>query len=304
MSLPTAKRKKRSSLDTSRQFYLFISPWLIGLVCFTLGPMFYSLYAAFSDWNGVTAPVFTGFANWRRMFLEDELFWRSIKNTFYYACVSVPLNLVVALFLAQMLNKKMPGTYFFRSIFYLPSVVAGVSVYIVWTYLFDPFTGVINDTLYYLGIQGPMWLFDEYWSMPSLIIMNIFTCGGAMLILLAGLQDISTEYYEAAALDGANGFQIFRRITFPLLTPVIFFNLVMSIISSLQIFTQPQIMTQGGPMYSTYVYGLHLYNNAFRYNEFGYASALAWMLFLIIMALSMLVFKSSTLWVHYREGVD
>ena len=170
--------------------------------------------------------------------------------------------------------------------------------------MFDPFSGVINDFLYSLGMEGPMWLYDEAWSMPSLILMNAFTCGGAMLILLAGLQDIPAEYYEAASLDGASPWQAYRRITFPLLTPVIFFNLIMSVIGSLQIFAQPQIMTQGGPMYSTYVYGLHLYNNAFRYNDFGYASALAWALFFIILVLSLAIFKSSALWVHYREGVD
>ncbi len=297
-------KRKHSSLDTSRQFYLFISPWIIGFLCFTAGPMLYSLYAAFSEWNGVTSPLFSGLDNWRKMLFDDALFWRSIKNTFYYALVSVPLNMMIALFLAQMLNKKMRGTYFFRSVFYLPSVVAGVSVYIVWRYMFDPFSGVINDFLYALGIEGPMWLFDEKWAMPSLILMNVFTCGRAMLILLAGLQDIPSEQYEAAALDGASNWQVFWRITFPLLTPVIFFNLIMSIIGSLQIFAQPQIMTQGGPMYATYVYGLHLYNNAFRYNDFGYASTLAWALFFIILVLSLVIFKSSTLWVHYQEGVD
>ncbi len=291
-------------MNTSRMFYLFISPWLIGFVCFTIGPMLYSLYAAFSTWNGVSIPQFTGLDNIRQMLFGDELFWKSIGNTFYYALISVPLNMAIALFLANLLNKRMPFSYFFRSVFYLPSVVAGVAVYIVWAQLYNPIVGIFNDLLSLIGVQGPEWIWDEYWAMPSLIIMNIFTCGGQMLILLAGLQDISDEYYEAAALDGASAVQVFFQITLPLLTPVIFFNLIMGIINSLQIFVQPQVMTEGGPMYATYVYGLHLYKTAFKFFDFGYACTLAWGLFVIIMALSMFIFRSSKHWVHYREEVD
>ena len=204
----------------------------------------------------------------------------------------------------QLLNKRMPLSHFFRSIFYLPSVVAGVAVYIVWSQLYNPFTGIFNDLLSLIGIQGPGWLIDENWAMPSLIIMNVFTCGGQMLILLAGLQDISDAYYEAAALDGASPRQVYFKITLPLLTPVVFFNLIMGIINSLQIFAQPQIMTDGGPMYATYVYGLHIYKTAFVYMDFGYACTLAWGLFILILLLSLFIFRSSRLWVHYREEVD
>lgn len=299
-----SRRRRRSAMDTSRMFYLFISPWLIGFICFTAGPMLYSLYAAFSKWNGVSAPNFTGLKNIQTMLFQDSLFWKSVGNTFFYALVTVPLNMVVALFLAQLLNRRMPLSNFFRTIFYLPSVVAGVAVYIVWSQLYNPFTGIFNDLLSLVGIQGPGWLIDEHWAMPSLIIMNIFTCGGQMLILLAGLQDISDEYYEAAALDGASSRQVYFKITLPLLTPVIFFNLIMGIINSLQIFAQPQIMTEGGPMYATYVYGLHIYKTAFVYMDFGYACTLAWGLFVLILLLSLFIFRSSKLWVHYREEVD
>lgn len=298
------RRRKRSPLDTSRLFYLFISPWLIGFIGFTIGPMLYSLFAAFSDWNGVAAPQWTGLKNAFTMVTGDDLFWKSIGNTFYFALVSVPLNMIIALFLANLLNKRMPFSYLFRSVFYLPSVVAGVAVYIVWMQLYNPYAGIFNDLLSLVGIDGPMWLLDERTSMLSLILMNVFTCGGQMLILLAGLQDIPGDYYEAASLDGASGFRVFFSITLPLLTPVIFFNLVMGVINSLQIFAQPHVMTGGGPMYSTYVYGLHLYNTAFRFFDFGYACTLAWALFIIIMALSLFIFRSSKSWVYYREEVD
>ena len=158
--------------------------------------MLYSLYAAFTDWNGVTAPVFTGLSNFKYLFFTDNLFWRSVGNTFYYACATVPINMVAALFLAQQLNKRMPGSYLFRAIYYLPAVVSGVAVYLVWQQLYNPITGVINDFLYLLGITGPNWLGDANWSMPALIFMNVFTCGSQMLILLAGLQDIPQTYYE------------------------------------------------------------------------------------------------------------
>lgn len=306
MTLTKRKAVKRSSLarSTSRAFYAFISPWLIGFFGFTLLPMAYSLYAAFTDWNGVTAPVFTGLANFKYLFFTDNLFWRSVGNTFYYACATVPINMIVALFLAQQLNKRMPGSYLFRAIYYLPAVVSGVAVYLVWQQLYNPITGVINDFLYMLGITGPNWLGDANWSMPALIFMNVFTCGSQMLILLAGLQDIPQSYYEAAQLDGASSRQIYFRITLPLLTPVIFFNLIMGIISALQIYTQPAVMTDGGPINSTYVYGMHLYRTAFWYYEFGKASALAWVLFVIILLLSIFIFRSSRKWVHYAGEVE
>ncbi len=297
-------RKRRSSLDTSLAFYLFISPWLIGFFLFTLLPMLYSLYTAFCDWNGMSSPVFTGLSNFKTMFTADKKFWISVKNTFTYALAAVPLNLLLALLLAQTLNKRLPGTGFFRSVFYIPSVIAGAAIYVVWQYLLDPYSGYINTLLSYVGITGPKWLTSKYWAMPGLILMNTASCGGAMLILLAGLQDIPEDYYEAAVIDGAGGTRIFFTITLPLLTPVIFFNLIMGIISALQIFAQPQIMTDGGPVNATYVFALHLYKSAFVYSKFGYASSLAWVLFLIILTLSITVLRSSKRWVHYSEEVD
>lgn len=306
MSLSRAKHAKRSAFAKSnaRAFYAFISPWLIGFFGFTLLPMAYSLYAAFTEWNGVTAPVFSGFSNFKYLLSTDNLFGKSIVNTLYYACATVPINMIVALFLAQQLNKRMPGSYIFRAIYYLPAVVSGVAVYLVWQQLYNPITGVINDFLYMLGINGPNWLGDTKWAMPALIFMNVFTCGSQMLILLAGLQDIPQSYYEAAELDGASKRQIYFKVTLPLLTPVIFFNLIMGIIGSLQIYTQPAVMTDGGPINATYVYGMHLYRTAFWYYEFGKASALAWILFVAILLLSIAIFKSSRSWVHCNGEVD
>ena len=239
------------------------------------------------------------------MFTTDERFWGSIWNTLYYTAATVPLNILFALLLAVLLNRKLPGTNFFRSVFYVPSGIAGVAVYMGWTYLFGAETGMINHLIYQVfGKMGPAWLMDPKWSMPALILMNLFTSGSIMIIILAGLQDISPMYYEAAQLDGANRIQQFFRITVPMLSPILFYILIMQMIGALQIFTQPYIMTQGGPMFTTYTYGLHLYNKAFRYYEFGYACALAWILFLLIMAVSIVLFKSSSLWVFYREDVD
>lgn len=301
--LSQRRPKRHASLDTTKVFYLFISPWLLGFLLFTLLPMLYSLYSSFTEWNGITSPTFIGIRNFVDMATKDKKFWLSIKNTFTYALVTVPLNLVLALILAQLLNKRLPGTNVFRSIFYLPAVIAGAAVFITWRYLFDPYTGVLNTLLSYIGVQGPEWLMSKKWAMPALILMNTSTCGGAMLILLAGLQDIPSDYYEAAMVDGASGTRIFFRITLPLLTPVIFFNLIMGIIGALQIFTQPRIMTAGGPANATYVYALYLYDMAFKYTKFGYASALAWVLFVIILALSVFVLGSSRFWVHSNEEV-
>ena len=263
--------------------------------------MLYSLYASFADWNGVTQPIFAGIKNYVQMFTADELFWKSVINTLYFTLVSVPLNMIVTVVLAVLLNKRLPGFYFFRAVFYLPSIIAGVAIYIAWSYLLNADTGIINYMLSKIGLNGVGWLSDPKYSMLSIILISITSCGGQMLIVLAGLQDIPKEYYEAALIDGAGSIRRFFNVTFPLLTHVIFFNMLMNIIAGLQIYTLPWIMTQGGPLYSTYVYGIHLYNNAFRYYNFGYSSALAWMLFIIILLISLIVFATSKFWVYYRE---
>ncbi|MDO4283760.1 MAG: sugar ABC transporter permease [Eubacteriales bacterium] len=290
-----------STRREARAFWVFISPWLIGFVCLTLGPMMYSLYASFTNWNGIRAPEFIGAANFIKMFTGDDKFVTSLINTAIYTVVSVPINLSVALVLAVLLNCPFRGKTLFRALLYLPSVCAGVAIFIVWTNLFNPYQGFFNYILAVFGINGPDWLQSPQWAMPALIVMNVTFCGSTMLIFLAGLQNVPEMLYEAARVDGANLFHMFFRITLPMISPVIFYNLIMSMIGALQIFTQPMVMTEGGPIDATYVYGLHLYNNAFRYYDFGYACALSWVLFVIIMVLSLGVIRSSDSWV-YSEG--
>lgn len=298
-------RKKRKN-DTMYQkqekyFYGFISLWLIGFVVFTLGPMLYSLYASFTDWNGITAPEIAGIKNYVRIFREDDLLLKSILNTLAFTLISVPLNLVIGLILATLLNKRYFGSNFFRALFYMPSVIAGVAIYIAWTYLLNTNTGIFNLWLSKLGIGAVGWLTDPKWAMSSVILVNATSCGGQMLIILAGLQDIPRDYYESAMLDGAGRLKRFFKITLPLLTPVVFFNVIMSIIAGLQVFTQPWILTQGGPINATYVYGIHLYNYAFRYYQFGYSCALAWLLLAVVLGVTGLVFGTAKRWVFYRD---
>lgn len=298
-------RKKRKN-DTMYQkqekyFYGFISLWLIGFVVFTLGPMLYSLYASFTDWNGITAPEIAGIKNYVRIFREDDLLLKSILNTLAFTLISVPLNLVIGLILATLLNKRYFGSNFFRALFYMPSVIAGVAIYIAWTYLLNTNTGIFNLWLSKLGIGAVGWLTDPKWAMSSVILVNATSCGGQMLIILAGLQDIPRDYYESAMPDGAGRLKRFFKITLPLLTPVVFFNVIMSIIAGLQVFTQPWILTQGGPINATYVYGIHLYNYAFRYYQFGYSCALAWLLLAVVLGVTGLVFGTAKRWVFYQD---
>lgn len=296
--------KKKGLQNTSKLFYLFIAPWLVGFCAFTLFPMIFSFGASFTNWDGVVKPSFTGLKNYIQIFTKDAIFWNSLLRTLYYVGVSVPLNMLLALILALLLNKRLPGTNFFRAVFYLPTICTGVALYITWLYLFNADSGYLNVILGWFGIEGPRWLSDYNLSMPSIIFMDMFTCGTSMTIVLAGLQDVPASYYEASDLDGANGWQKFKNITFPMISPVIFFNVLMALIKGVQIFTQPYVMTEGGPAKSTYVYGLYLYSTAFSYTKFGYASALAWILFALLIILSLFIFATSKFWVYYREDVN
>jgi multiple sugar transport system permease protein len=279
--------------------YLFISPWLVGLVLWHLGPLLASLVISFTDWEILTTPRFVGLDNYVRMFTNDDLFWTTLFNTLYFVLGSVPLRLGLALLLALMLNRKRPGMRLFRTIFYLPSVTAGVAVAIIWLWMFDPSFGVINSVLRFFGLPGPPWLGHPSWAMPALIVMNLVYGGAQMVIFLAGLQSIPDHLYDAAAVDGANDWVQFRHVTLPMLSPTIFFNLVIGVISSFQVFTAAYVMTKGGPINSTLVYVLNLYNEAFRFLHMGYASALAWVLVAIVMSLTLLQFRLSD-WVYYE----
>jgi len=281
-------------------FYVFASPWIVGLLAFTLGPMIASTFLSMTNWDIVTRAHWVGLSNFARALTDDPLFWQSLKVTAIYSFGGIPLRLSLALFLAILLNQPIKFRAFFRTLFYTPSVMSGVAVSILWIWVFNPNFGVINFVLSKVGIQGPGWIYDEQWALPALILMSLWGVGGAMIILLAGLQGIPRVLYEAAEIDGADLMDGFRHITFPMLSPVIFFNLIMGVIGSFQVFTQGYVMTEGGPHYATHFYVLNLYYNAFRYFRMGYASALAWLLFIIIMLLTFLVFKSSPLWVYYE----
>ena len=309
-SLPTQRARPSRGRARGRlqqreavEFHLYVLPWLIGFLGLTLGPLLYSLVLAFTDAELFRPWRFTGLANFREMFLEDRLFWKALANTAYYAFVSVPLSLAVAFGLAVLLNMKLRGMPLFRTIFYLPSVTSGVAVVLLWGWIFNPSFGLLNYVLSWVGIQGPQWLGDPKWAMPAIILMNLWNVGAPMIIFLAALQDVPQELYESADIDGAGWWAKVTRITLPMVSPVVFFNLVLGLIGAFQVFMQAYVLTGGGPLDATYVYLLHLYNHAFRYGRMGYASALAWVLFVVILALTSVIWATSRRWVFYAgEG--
>lgn len=297
--------------------YLYITPWIIGFVVFTVGPMIASLYFSFTDYNVISAPVWNNFANYRKIFeglpqfilsgdpavLGDPLFWQSLKVTFYFAVLSLPLGLVFSFIIAVLLNQKIRGVNLWRTIYFLPSVIAGVAVTLLWMRIFNPRVGLLNPIIEAVfHVEGPGWMTDPRWSVPALVLMGLWGAGGSMIIYLAGLQGVPTELYDAAKVDGAGLWQRFWNITVPQMTPVIFYNLVLSLIGSFQYFTEAYVASggSGGPARSTLFYNLYLYQNAFKFFEMGYASTMAWILFVIVLLLTLLVFRSSDLWVFYE----
>jgi multiple sugar transport system permease protein len=300
------KRKLSLSQKDALWAYAFILPWIVGFVTFTLGPMIASLYFSFSKYNIIDAPTWVGLKNYSRMLFDDPLFWHSLERTMYYAALALPLGLFFGLFLAILLNQEIPGVNAWRTAYFLPSVVAGVAVSILFVRLFNNRVGLINPILMNIGIQNPPgWMNDPNWSIPTLVIMSLWGVGGGMIIYLAGLQGIPTALYEAAKIDGAGAWHRFWHVTIPMMTPVIFYNLVMGLIGSFQYFTEVYVATSGdgGPVRSTLVYNLYLYQNAFRYFEMGYASTLAWFLLLLTLGATLLVFRSSPFWVFYEGEV-
>lgn len=279
--------------------YLFISPWIIGFVVFTAGALLGSFSISLTKWNIVGTPELVGLANYQKM-VEDRFFWQSIKVTLYYL-LNVPLNVVLGLLLALLLNQKVKGLSVFRTIFFLPSVASGVAVSLLWMWIFNPRFGIINVLLKKIGIIGPLWLGSEAWAIPALIIMSIWGVGGGMLIYLGALQGIPTAFYEAATLDGAGAWKKLLHITVPMITPVLLLNLVMGVIVSFQVFTQAYVMTDGGPNYATLFYVMYLYQQAFVWFNMGYASALSWVLFLIILVFTVIILKTSSSWVYYES---
>jgi multiple sugar transport system permease protein len=285
--------------------YLFISPWIIGFLGLTLGPLLFSLFASFTDYNITSRMNFIGLDNFKRMFTIDDLFKTSLWNTIYYVLFSVPLTTAGAILLAVLLNQKVKGMKFFRTVYYLPAILSGVAVYFLWMQLLSPSTGLVNTFLAWFGIEGPAWLFDPEWTKPALLLMKMWSVGGGMLLYLASLQGVSAQMYEAADLDGASSFQKFFHITLPMISPIIFFDVITSTIGSFQIFQEAYVMTEngdGGPGNSLLFYNLHMWNNAFEIFDMGYASAMAWLLFLIVMVLTVINLTLGKKWVHYEGG--
>jgi len=279
--------------------YAFIAPWLIGFLVFTLGPFLSSVYLSFTRYDIVTPPVWVGTANYEALASTDPLFWKSLAITLKYALVAVPVGIVAGVALALLLNVEVKGIALYRTIFYLPSIVPAVATTVVFAWILNPQVGLVNMILRNFGIVGPNWLNDVKTAFWSLVLMGLWGVGGSMIIYLAGLKDIPAYLYEAAVIDGANSFQRMRRITLPMLTPVIFFNLVMGTIGAFQYFTQAYIMTSGGPEESTTFYALYLYQRAWKYLDMGYASAMAWVLFILVVILTALIFRTQKRWVHY-----
>jgi multiple sugar transport system permease protein len=293
----------------SRWGYLFISPWIIGFVLLTAGPMIASLVLSLTEYDIVSPPTWIGLDNYIKLFTNDPKFWHSLAVTASYALVAIPLGLIFGFSLAYLLNLRVPLMPFWRTVFYMPAVMPAVASALLWGAISNPRYGILNWFLSLVGIRGPGWLASHDWALPALIIMSLWSVGGGMIIYLAGLQSIPTTLYESAQIDGANGWQQVRHITLPLMTPVIFYNLVIGIIGTFQYFTEVYVLTAnssgglGGPAEATLFYNIYLYNNAFRYFNMGYASALAWVLFVIVLVLTLLVFRSSAAWVYYDGEV-
>jgi multiple sugar transport system permease protein len=291
---PLARRK-------AMQGYLFISPFLIGFVVFTAYPLLASLYLSFTNFNLMSSPQWVGLQNYARAFYDDPLFWGSLWRTAEYALLIVPLGVALSLGAAMLLNQGFPGTSIFRTFFFLPSITPVIASVLIWLWILHPTLGVMNYLLSLVGIHGPAWTQSTVWALPSLVLLGLWgTVGGSrMIVFLAGLQGVPPELHEAAEIDGANAWQRFRNVTLPLISPTIFFNVVISIIGALSVFSVAYIGTQGGPAYATYFYVYHLYTNAFQYNLMGYASALAWIFLVIVLALTVVQFRLQDRWVYY-----
>ena len=280
---------------------LFASPWIIGLLLFYAFPLVASIYFSFTTYSILQPGEFVGLQNYKDLF-SDELFWKSVYNTVYFAIVFVPLSIIFGVGLAMILNMRIKGMAIYRTIYFLPTLVPHVAMAVLWMWLLNPGFGLVNGFLDSIGIQGPAWLGSETWSKPSLILMSLWGIGQAVIIYLAGLADISQDYYDAAEVDGANWFKKTMHVTLPLLTPVIFFNLIMGVIGAFQQFTLPYALTQGSgkPANSLTFYVMYLYDNGFKFFKMGYASAMAWILFVVIMVLTAIIFLTSKRWVHYQ----
>jgi multiple sugar transport system permease protein len=284
---------------------LFASPWLVGLLVFWIYPTLASAYYSFTKFNAVQSPSWVGLQNYIDLFSQDDDFWMAVYNTFYFAIVSIPLAIILSFGLAMLLNAKIRFQTVYRTVYFLPTLVPEIALALVWVYLFTPGTGLINLPFDWIGVRGPCWLTCETWARPTLVLLALWIIGQQVILYLAGLQDVPQDLYDAGDVDGANFWHKFRHITLPMMTPVIFFHLVTSLIGALQFFTIPFIMTGGTgfPGGSTLFYSIYLYKNGFQYFNMGYASAMAWLLFMVTLLITLIIFRSARLWVFYA-GAD
>ncbi|MCS7463826.1 sugar ABC transporter permease [Paenibacillus doosanensis] len=296
-----AQTRLLKNLKRNAIAYSFIAPWLIGFLAFTIGPMIASLYLSFTKYDMLSEARWIGMDNYVNLFSDDARFLQSIKVTFLFVFISVPLKLIFALFIAILFSGKHKGTGFYRTVYYIPSIIGGsVAVAVMWKQLFG-LKGAVNGILALVGITGTNWVASPDFALSTLILLVIWQFGSPMLIFLAGLKQIPSELYEAAAVDGASYIQRLFKITLPMLTPVIFFNLVMQMIGGFMTFTQSFLVTAGGPLDKTLFYAVYLYQRAFAHFEMGYASAMAWILLVIVAVFTALIFKSSSAWVYYES---
>jgi multiple sugar transport system permease protein len=289
------KRKSMRERQEAIEGYLFILPWFIGFAIFT---------ASFTKWGLIDRPIYVGFDNYVKM-VQDPLVWHSLYVTARYTFLTVPLRLVISLAVALILVRPLVGVYAYRSIFYLPNILGGVVTALLWMWVFNPEFGILNYLLSKLGIQGPTWLASPSWALPAIVIMSVWNVGAAVILFIAGLQSIPVHLYEAAQLDGAGGWARFRHVTLPMLSPTLLFFLITSIIGSFQVFDIAFVASSGngGPLRSTLVYLLYFYQTGFKYFDMGYASALIWLLLVIILLLTLIIFRSSSIWVFYESEV-
>lgn len=300
-SFPTSKFRLPFSGRRREAFfgYLFISPWIVGFLALQFGPMMASLWISLTDWTLIDPPHYIGLQNYRWI-RDDPLFEKTLIVTAKYTLVTVPCGVIAALLIALLLNKAVRGISFFRGLFYLPVVVSGAGTAVVWDWVFNPEYGIINWALSLIGIEGPGWFSDSEWALPGMMVLSFWGIGGAIVIFLAALQGVPRSLYEATAIDGAGPVSSFWNVTVPMVSPAILFNTIIAIIVSFQSFTYAYILTQGGPAYGTLFYVYYIYQNAFRWFDMGYASALAWILFLIIVFFTVLLLRLSRSYVHYE----
>lgn len=303
MNKKSTRKKGSIERNQTKWGYIFIAPCIVGLLLFNFGPMLFSLVISLTQWNILSPPEFVGLDNYSRM-IQDPLIWISLRQTAYFTLLTVPLITVVHFFTAMLLTTGIKGISVFRTVFYIPSIVPLVAASALWLHIYHPMFGLLNTLLRMVGLPPQGFIATPGGAVPALSIMAVWAAGNTMVIYLAGLQSVPRQLYEASEIDGGNAIQRFIHITIPLMTPIIFYNIIMAIIASMQTFTQAFIMTNGGPDNATLFFSLLLYQTAFRFGQMGYAAAMSWILFIIIAALTLLVFRTSGKWVFYEHKAD